>query len=354
MDKALMAMSLEEEEDTPFDMLDLPEFSSSQRNVLSLVGRLLNPECQDMQALVRNMPRKWQKWGKVTGVALTKEKFQFIFNSEHDLQDVLDKGAHTFNEWSIAVDRWYEHPPDNYLQFIPLWVQIWNLPINHFTIAAITSLGELIGQVLEVAYDPDRPQLQEYVRVKVMFDVSRPLRRSKVINIKGGSTTVRFQYERVQKRCYECQRLTHERDVCPILVKRRQDEAIARRLGKPIERAKKTLVLKESNPLFGVLRKEQVGIDSLTGRPRIAPEVLEGMRQYLMAANGEDQKVKEERVKKTVGEVEKNPITQKTILRLEALPMVHPEINKEKGLVFNYDSEQSSKPDGVSTGLKLA
>lgn len=35
-------------------------------------------------------------------------------------------------------------------------------------------------------------------------------------------------------------------------------------------------VLVESDLLFGVLSKSQVGSDPMTGRPRIAPEVLEG------------------------------------------------------------------------------
>lgn len=94
MDKALMAMSLDEL-DVPFDMPDLPEFSSCKQNGLSLVGRTLNPKCQSMKNLIKNMPRKWQKVGRVRGVALSKESFQFFFNSEHDLVEVLERGVHT-------------------------------------------------------------------------------------------------------------------------------------------------------------------------------------------------------------------------------------------------------------------
>lgn len=78
MDKALMAMSLDEV-DAPFEMPDLPQFSSCEKNVLSLIGRLLNPQSQSMSNLVYNMPRKWQKIGRVRGVALSLERFQFIF-----------------------------------------------------------------------------------------------------------------------------------------------------------------------------------------------------------------------------------------------------------------------------------
>lgn len=343
MDRALMEMSLEEV-DEPFNMPDLPEFSSCERNELSLVGRVLNPACQSMKNLIRNMPRKWQKIGRVRGIALSEERFQFIFNSEHDLKEVLDKGVHTFNEWALAVDRWYENPPDDYLRFIPMWVQIWNLPINFYTAKAITALGELIGQVKEVAFDPKEPQVQGFVRVKVLFDVSRPLRRSKEINLpNGGKVIVRFQYERVQKRCYECQRLTHENDFCPILIKKREDVAEARRSGKPIPKVVAPPVLKETDPLFGVLEEKQVGVDPNTGRPRIAPIVLEGMRQYLRVSSEEEKLLRVEKVKQTVGEVEKDPLAQKSILRLEPPPIVHLDLFKGKGLVFNYEKVEVSK-----------
>lgn len=91
MDKALMALSLDEE-DTPFAMPELPEFSSAEDNKLSLIGRILNPQCQKMSTLIMRMPRKWEKEGRVRGIDLSQERFQFIFQNEHDLLDVLEKG----------------------------------------------------------------------------------------------------------------------------------------------------------------------------------------------------------------------------------------------------------------------
>jgi len=255
MDRALMEKSLDDK-DEPFEMPNLPDLMSCERNKLCIIGRVLNPSCQPMKHLIRNMPRKWQKEGKVKGVALSDERFQFIFDSKHDLEDVLAKGVHSFNEWSIIVDRWYEHPPDDYLRFMPLWVQIWNIPVNYYTEKAITKLGDLIGEVKEVVFNPDLHQAQKFVRVKVLFDVSRPLKRSKVINFKHGeSATVKFHYERIQKRCYECQRLTHEKDMCPLLIKARQDKAAAWRQGVSIPKAPPQPVLKEGDPLFGVLQE---------------------------------------------------------------------------------------------------
>lgn len=108
----------------------------------------------------------------------------------------------------------------DFLQYIPLWVQISNIPINHYTAEAIEALGDLVGKVTNVAFDPMKPQVQKFVRVKILFDVSRPLSSFKIINLpEGGSTKVLYAYERVQKRCYNCHRVMHEQNDCPFPIR---------------------------------------------------------------------------------------------------------------------------------------
>ncbi|KAL0812460.1 hypothetical protein Bca101_068903 [Brassica carinata] len=343
MDKALMELSLDDE-DVPFVMPDLPEFSSMERNRRSLIGRLLNPPCQNMASLIHDMPRKWQKYGRVRGIALSKERFQFIFQNEYDLEDVLSKGIHTYNEWALAIERWIEHPPPDYLQFVLLWVQISNIPVNYYTTEAITALGDLVGKVETVAFDPEKPHTREYVRVQVRFNVANPLRKSRVISLKkGGSFEVFYFYERVQKRCYHCQRMTHEKPMCLLLVRQRQDQTIKKRLGIFDDKPKPNLILSENDPLYGVLEEHQVGIHPVLGRPKIASEVLEGMRQYLMVAEGEERKIREERVRKSVREVELNPVSERMVLRLEEPPVITKDLNRGKGILFEYDAPESNQ-----------
>ena len=202
LDKAMLGMTLEEDEE-PYTIPDRPEFYSTERNILSLVGRLLNPHCQGMKDLILDMPRKWQLYDRVRGVTLSKDRFQFIFKYEHDLIDILNRGVHTSNQWSLAMERWVERPPPDFLQFIEVWVQMRNIPVNHYTKAALTDLAEFAGQVIEVAFDPNKPQTNDYIRAKVKFDVSKPLRRFKTVNVPGGEVVkILYDYERLQKRCY--------------------------------------------------------------------------------------------------------------------------------------------------------
>ncbi|XP_018464762.1 uncharacterized protein LOC108836046 [Raphanus sativus] len=337
MDKALMAMSLDDD-DEPFDMPNLPQFSSCERNTRSLIGRLLNPDCQKIANLLREMPRKWQKQGKVRGIALSKERFQFLFDNEHDLVEVLEKGVHTSNEWALAIERWVENPPPDYLQFINVWVQVRNIPLNHYTEEAITALRERLGMVKVVAFDPDKPQLQEYVRMQIRMNVARPFKQAMVVNLpEGGTSRVYFNYERLQKRCHECQRLNHAKDICPRLVKQRKDAALERRQRILREKQQADLVLRPHDPLFGVLTEDQVGLCPITGRSKISSEVLEEMRRYMMMATDSDKAIRIERIRSSVAEVEKDPMLQKTILRLEPAPVFTKQVDKGKGRLFDLD-----------------
>ncbi|XP_024009126.1 uncharacterized protein LOC112084158 [Eutrema salsugineum] len=341
IDRALMAMSLEEE-DIPFDLPDDPDYSSCERNEFSVIGRLLNPDCQKMSDLILDMPRKWQLYDRVRGVALNQERFQFIFKHELDLEEVLRKGVQSFNLWTLAIERWIERPPSDYLQFIEVWVQIRKIPVNHYTLKAITALGEFAGLVKVVAWDPLKAQNRSYVRVKVVFDVSKPLRVSKVVNLPSGEVaTIFYYYENIQKRCYTCQRITHEQERCHLFIASKQSNEKGKKF-KSFPLVKSIpIVLKEFDPLFGVLAENQVGMNPHTGRPRIAAEVLEGMRQYLLLANGPERIIREERVKNSVAVAEKDPIAQKISLRLESPPRVSTDIDKGKGKFFDFELNDS-------------
>ncbi|KAG2324302.1 hypothetical protein Bca52824_007030 [Brassica carinata] len=102
-----------------------------------------------------------------------------------------------------------------------------------------------------------------------------------------------------------------------------------------LERNKK--VISEDDILYGVLEEEQVNLDPATGRWKIAKEVLEEMRKYLKAETGECLEVKIDKVKKSVKTAESDPLTKRLALRLEDPPQFTTELNKGKGLVFDYD-----------------
>lgn len=138
-------------------------------------------------------------------------------------------------------------PSKRLLQYIPLWVQMSKIPENYYTHSALMSLAEMLGEVKVLAFDPTKPITQPFIRVQVRFNVAKPLRMAKVLNMGGGKThTIHFDYERLQKRCYTCKMLNHEKSACPWEVKKRQDEAKIKRERVINERNKDMVVLKQT------------------------------------------------------------------------------------------------------------
>lgn len=211
------------------------------------------------------MPRKLQKYDRVRGVAISAERFQFIFQHEYDMEEVYKKGVHSCNDWALAIEPWVEKPPPDYLNFLHIWVRMRNIPIDHYTAEAISAFGDLVGQVVEVTFDPEKPHINAYERVKIRFDVSKPLRKSKVVNLpEGGQANISYEYKRIHKRCFHCQRLTHEQTSCPFKLRdlnnNPQQSSTPR---KDLNIAPRNVLL-ESDPLFGVLTEAQVGINPAT------------------------------------------------------------------------------------------
>lgn len=106
---AIQAMSLRD--DDPIDLPDDPCFNVFEGNSLSLLGRLLNPLRQPMDKMIEDMPRVWRVYGRVPGITLSAEKFQFIFQRKEDMITVLNDRPWTYYQWTMLLDRWIPSPP---------------------------------------------------------------------------------------------------------------------------------------------------------------------------------------------------------------------------------------------------
>ncbi|XP_020871888.1 uncharacterized protein LOC110225900 [Arabidopsis lyrata subsp. lyrata] len=214
LDKAIQDMSISD--DKPLVLSNLPKYCSSERNSCSIMGRFLNPEAQRMSNWILDMPRIWRLYNRVRGVALSKDRFQFIFKSEEDLDGILKIGVWTQDDWCVVMEKWLENPPPDYLMFLPIWVRLRNLPVNYYTKDTIEDIAACVGKVLQVGLDLEKSQVQDYVRVQVLLNVSNPLRNSKEVQLPTGEIVIiSFDYERVRKRCFNCQRLSHDKTRCP-------------------------------------------------------------------------------------------------------------------------------------------
>ena len=77
-----------------------------QANSLTLIGRLTNPQEQNVRDIISFLPKKWNLEGPVTGSDLGQSRFQFRLSSERDLKTVLNNRPYHCDNWMVILERW--------------------------------------------------------------------------------------------------------------------------------------------------------------------------------------------------------------------------------------------------------
>lgn len=149
----------------------------------------------------------WNLEGRVSGRDLGPEKFQFSFKTEEDLQLVLSWSPFHFKHWMFILQRWEPIIYDAFPSKILFWIQLHGVPQHYRTNAALNSIGADVGEVEVVD--------TEAARIRVHINALQPLEKTVPILLPSGETTrVDLEYEKLEKHCFLCCSLSHEKKDC--------------------------------------------------------------------------------------------------------------------------------------------
>lgn len=179
-----------------------------EENKLTLIGRVTNPAVQKTQWVVDWLVQYWNVEGELSGRELGPELFQIRFTSEEALQSVLRKGPYHYKRWMILLQRWEPVVSNSFPRMIAFWVRIHGLPLHYWTLGPITTIGEELGHIL----DKD----VEHGRVRVLIDGLKKLEMRLPLELDGEVIKVDLEYEKLEKHCFICYSLCHERESCPL------------------------------------------------------------------------------------------------------------------------------------------
>ncbi|KAG2288776.1 hypothetical protein Bca52824_048380 [Brassica carinata] len=107
----------------------------------------MNPPKQDMKVLLFVFPRIWNMEGRVVGTDLGLGRFQFDFEQEEDITEVLKMVPYHFDFWMVSLVRWKPVLEPNYPTKITFWVRVLDIPLQFRAAQIFQSVGEAIGQV---------------------------------------------------------------------------------------------------------------------------------------------------------------------------------------------------------------
>jgi hypothetical protein len=144
--------------------------------------------------------------------------WMFEFSQEGDKQRVLAGRPWSFNRFIIALSEFDDSIPSSQWDFTtsPFWIQIHDMPPICMTKAIGSKIGESLGIMEEVDIEGDKVEWGSVLRIRVVIDLQKPLERGRALTIAGKAHWVSFQYENLPVFCFNCGRIVHGNNGCPV------------------------------------------------------------------------------------------------------------------------------------------
>ncbi|ESQ47391.1 hypothetical protein EUTSA_v10028246mg, partial [Eutrema salsugineum] len=124
----------------------------------TLIGRCMNPQMQDMKALLYMLPRIWKLEDRVAGADLGMGKFQFDFKKEEDIKEVMKMEPFHFDYWMMSLVRWSPVVDPQYPWAIKFWVKVMGVPLHYWADVTFESIGKALRKVEAVNLDEAKIQ----------------------------------------------------------------------------------------------------------------------------------------------------------------------------------------------------
>ncbi|KAM7498831.1 hypothetical protein LguiA_023245 [Lonicera macranthoides] len=144
--------------------------------------------------------------------------FTVTFEHKEDVDKVLAGSPWSVMGYTTVLVKWDVKIPVSEVSFdyCNFWLQILNLPVGKRSEANVRKIAELAGRVVDIEpLTPETVMNCHYVRVKILVDVRKPLKRGfKLLREGDQYIWISFQYERLSNFCYLCGSLGHEKEGC--------------------------------------------------------------------------------------------------------------------------------------------
>ena len=144
-----------------------------------MAGRFFTKRVLNVEAVGRTFKPLWKLKGEVKIHDLGDNILVFDFEEGLDMERVLELEPWSYDKHMVAFERVSEIENVPLLEFgrVTFWVQIHNVLERSLTQSTGKLVGKTIEKVLEIADPKDDGAGNEFLRVRVSIDISKPLPR---------------------------------------------------------------------------------------------------------------------------------------------------------------------------------
>jgi hypothetical protein len=217
LDDMLAHLELREDEldDVVIAVDAVKEFQKDARWLA--IGKVHTNRSFSSEALFGKMKAIWNLSKDPTCREAGENLFIFQMHCLGDWKKVVHQGPWTFRGWAVLIEDYdgKEDPEKIPFNGLYIWAQIHGIPELYRKTNVLDDLARKIGKTKEVQMNPKLYFEGNYVRLRVLIDVGKPLMRFVSLMIEGeGRKRLPVKYEKIPFFCKHCGLLGHDHEEC--------------------------------------------------------------------------------------------------------------------------------------------
>uniref|UniRef100_A0A803PLL0 DUF4283 domain-containing protein n=1 Tax=Cannabis sativa TaxID=3483 RepID=A0A803PLL0_CANSA len=210
--------ALDDEDSLVHDFDHISIHSSTDTDAFCLIFKLLSPKPAKPSWIEKAMTEAWTLRFPCQISEYHSGLFLASFQCDGDRRRVLEEQPWHFDKFLMV----FTHPdvsptptPDS-VRYTPFWIQVHRIPFGRKSPQLAQFIADEIGDLLEIFPLSLVENFGPYLRIRVLFDITKPLRRGMTIRFRGISEPrwVSFKYEGLPNFCYFCGLLDHTYNKC--------------------------------------------------------------------------------------------------------------------------------------------
>ncbi|KAJ8427990.1 LOW QUALITY PROTEIN: hypothetical protein Cgig2_028000 [Carnegiea gigantea] len=177
---------------------------------LCLIEKLHTSNVFNPEALKQTMPNVWKPSHGLVIMDLDHNLFAFQFFSLGDMDYMLEEGPWAFDGHVLLLKELDIHEQPSKIEFTSarFWVKIYDLPMSMQNLKLVEQMGNNIGRFVE-ADQTDILVPSKALKIKVDWDLQKPLRRGLMLKLNGTQTWFKMKYVKLPDFCYAYGLLGH-------------------------------------------------------------------------------------------------------------------------------------------------
>lgn len=199
-----------------------------------LVGRIGGERRVNKEAFRTVLSRIWRLAGSVVFKEVQDNIWLFEFEEVDDKRRVFEGRPWFFDRQILVIQEFDGSIPVSQMEFSfsPFWVQVHEMPLVCMNKTVGIKIGESMGVVEDVDVAGDGAGWGRCLRIRVIINLHKPLERGRALQLGGKSYWVVFKYEKLPMLCFDCGRILHDKQGCPVKsVHRRNNDRNVKKWG---------------------------------------------------------------------------------------------------------------------------